>query len=93
MPNGTRDLGCQSALSGVPFFGQAFGTLIGAIWPDFYSVCSFSRMKDPVSRLERRRQGVSRQVRLNAGGNNFFENFGDEVEVGNWTKVVEIISG
>ena len=54
---------------------------------------SFSRMKDPVSRLERRRQGVSRQVRLNAGGNNFFKNFGDEVEVGNWTKVVEIISG
>ena len=50
-------------------------------------------MKDPVSRLERRRQGVSRQVRLNAGGNNFFKNFGDEVEVGNWTKVVEIISG
>ena len=42
---------------------------------------SFSRMKDPVSRLKRRRQRVRRQVRLNAGGNNFFENFGDEVEV------------
>ena len=54
---------------------------------------SFSRMKDPVSRLKRRRQRVRRQVRLNAGGNNFFENFGNEVEVGNWTKVVEIISG
>ena len=40
---------------------------------------SFSRMKDPVSRLKRRR--VRRQVRLNAGGNNFFENFGNEVEV------------
>ena len=54
---------------------------------------SFSRMKDPVSRLKRRRQRVRRQVRLNEGGNNFFENFGNEVEVGNWTKVVEIISG
>ena len=54
---------------------------------------SFSRMKDPVSRLKRRRQRVRRQVRLNAGGNNFFENFGNEVEVRNWTKVVEIISG
>ena len=54
---------------------------------------SFSRMKGPVSRLKRRRQRVRRQVRLNAGGNNFFENFGNEVEVGNWTKVVEIISG
>ena len=54
---------------------------------------SFSKMKDPVSRLKRRRQRVRRQVRLNAGGNNFFENFGNEVEVGNWTKVVEIISG
>ena len=43
---------------------------------------SFSRMKDPVSRLKRRRQRVRRQVRLNAGGNNnFFENFGNEVEV------------
>ena len=30
---------------------------------------------------------------LNAGGNNFFENFGNEVEVLNWTKVVEIVSG
>ena len=37
-------------------------------------------MKDPVSRLKRR-QRVRRQVRLNAGGNNFFENFGNEVEV------------
>ena len=46
---------------------------------------SFSRMKDPVSRLKRRRQRVRRQVRLNAGGNNFFENFGNEVEVGNAT--------
>ena len=54
---------------------------------------SFSRMKDPVSRLKRRRQRVRRQVRLNAGGNNFFENFGNEVEVRDWTKVVEIISG
>ena len=27
---------------------------------------------------------------LNARGNNFFENFGDEVEVLNWTKIVEI---
>ena len=42
---------------------------------------SFSRMKDPVSRLKRRRQGVRRQVRLNAEGNNVFENFGNEVEV------------
>ena len=42
---------------------------------------SFSRMKDPVSRLKRRRQRVRRQVILNAGGNNFFENFGNEVEV------------
>ena len=50
-------------------------------------------MEDPVSRLKRRRQRVRRQVRLNAGGNNFFENFGDEVEVRDWTKVVEIISG
>ena len=49
-------------------------------------------MKDPVSRLKRRRQRVRRQVRLNAGGNNFFENFGNEVEVGSRTKVVEIIS-
>ena len=32
-------------------------------------------------------------MRLNAGGNNFFENFGNEVEVRDWTKVVEIISG
>ena len=54
---------------------------------------SFSRMKDPVSRLKRRRQRVRRQVRLNARGNNFFENFGNEVKVRNWTKVVEIISG
>ena len=42
---------------------------------------SFSRMKYPVSRLKRRRQLVRRQVRLNAGGNNFLENFGNEVEV------------
>ena len=42
---------------------------------------SFSRMKDSVSRLKRRRQRIRRQVRLNAGGNNFFENFGNEVEV------------
>ena len=42
---------------------------------------SFSRMKDPVSRLKKRRQRVRRQVRLNAGGNNFSENFGNEVEV------------
>ena len=42
---------------------------------------SFSGMKDPVSRLERRRQRVRRQVRLNAGGNNFLKNFGNEVEV------------
>ena len=31
---------------------------------------SFSRMKDPVSRLKRERQRIRRQVRLNAGGNN-----------------------
>ena len=42
---------------------------------------SFSGMKDLVSRLERRRQRVRREVRLNAGGNNFLENFGNEVEV------------
>ena len=42
---------------------------------------SFSRMKDPIGRLKRRRQRVRRQVRLNAGGNNFFENFGNEVEI------------
>ena len=42
---------------------------------------SFSRMKDPVSRLKRGRQRIRRQVRLNAGGNNFFEDFGNEVEV------------
>ena len=42
---------------------------------------SFSRMKDLISRLKRGRQRVRRQVRLNAGGNNFFENFGNEVEV------------
>ena len=42
---------------------------------------SFGGMKDSVSRLERRRQRVRREVRLNAGGNNFFENFGNEVEV------------
>ena len=41
---------------------------------------SFSRMKDPVSKLKRRLR-VKRQVRLNAEGNNFFENFGNEVEV------------
>ena len=52
---------------------------------------SFSRMKDPVSWLKRRRQWVRRQVRLNAGSNNFLENFGNEDEVWNWTKVVEII--
>ena len=54
---------------------------------------SFSRMKDPISKLKRGRQRIRRQVRLNAGGNNFFENFGNKVEVLNWTKVVEIISG
>ena len=32
---------------------------------------SFSRMKDPISRLKRGRQRIRRQVRLNAGGNNF----------------------
>ena len=42
---------------------------------------SFSGMKDPVSRLERRRQRVRRQVRLNARGNNFLEIFRNEVEV------------
>ena len=42
---------------------------------------SFSRMKDSISRLKRKRQRIRRQVRLNAGGNNFFENFGNEVEV------------
>ena len=42
---------------------------------------SFSRMKDPVSRLKRRRQRVRSQVKLNAGCNNFFENFGNEVGV------------
>ena len=42
---------------------------------------SFSRMKDPVSRLERGRQRIRRQVRLNAGGNNFFKDFGNKVEV------------
>ena len=41
---------------------------------------SFSRMKDPISRLKRGRQRIRRQVRLNAGGNNFFENFGNEVD-------------
>ena len=41
----------------------------------------FSRTKDPVSRLKRRRQRIRRQASLNAGGNNFFENFGNEVEV------------
>ena len=40
---------------------------------------SFSRMKDPVSRLKRGRQRIMR--RLNARDNNFFENFGNEVEV------------
>ena len=38
----------------------------------------FIRMKNPVSRTTRR-QGVRRQVRLNAGGNNVFENFENEV--------------
>ena len=42
---------------------------------------SFSRMKDSISRLKRGRQRIRRQVRLNAGGYNFFENFGNEVEV------------
>ena len=37
---------------------------------------SFSRMNDPVSRLKRIRQYVRRQVR---GGNNFFENFENEI--------------
>ena len=46
-----------------------------------FEKCSFSRMKDSISRLKRRRQRIRRQVRLNAGGNNFFENFGNEVEV------------
>ena len=48
---------------------------------------NFSRMKDPVSRLKRGRQRVRRQVRLNAGGNNFFENFGNEVD----NKIIIII--
>ena len=42
---------------------------------------SFSRMKDPISRLKRGRQRIRRQVRLNAGGNSFLENFGNEVDV------------
>ena len=42
---------------------------------------SFNRMKDPISRLKKGRQRIRRQVRLNAGGNNFFENFGNKVEV------------
>ena len=32
-------------------------------------------MKDTVNRLKRRRQRVREQVRFNAEGNNFFENF------------------
>ena len=50
---------------------------------------SFRRMKNPISRMKRR-QGVRRQVRVNAGGNNVFENFGNEVGVWIQTKVVEI---
>ena len=50
---------------------------------------SFSRMKDPIS-IMKRRQGVRRQVRVNAGDNNVFENFGNEVGVWIQTKVVEI---
>ena len=42
---------------------------------------SFSRMKDPVSRLKIKRQRVRGQVSLNVGGNDFFENFENEVEV------------
>ena len=42
---------------------------------------SFSGIKDPVSRLKRGRQRIRRQVRLNAGVNNFFEDFGNKVEV------------
>ena len=45
---------------------------------------SFNRINDPVSRLKRTmRQDneLEDMVRMNAGGNNFFENFGDEVEV------------
>ena len=41
---------------------------------------SFSRMKDPVSRL-RKRQRIRGQVRSNVGGNDFFEHLGNEVEV------------
>ena len=41
---------------------------------------SFSIMKDPVSRLNKR-QRVREQVRTNVGGNDFFEHFGNEVEV------------
>ena len=37
-------------------------------------------MKDPVSRLKKR-QRVRGQVRFNVGGNDFFEHFGNEVEV------------
>ena len=46
----------------------------------YFKKSSFSRMKDPVSILKRR-QKVRRHVKLNAGGNNFFENIGNEVEV------------
>ena len=41
---------------------------------------NISKMKDPVSIL-RKRQRVRGQVRLNVGGNDFFEHFGNEVEV------------
>ena len=41
---------------------------------------SFSRMKDPVSILRKRQRGRG-QVRSNVGGNEFFEHFGNEVEV------------
>ena len=37
-------------------------------------------MIDPTSRMGRRRQTVKRQVKFNAGGNNFFENFRNEVQ-------------
>ena len=52
----------------------------------------FSGMKDPVNRLRKDKELEGRWC-MNVGVNDFFEHFENKVEVLNWTKVAEIISG